>query len=323
MIIDRSGQALGLALALVLAGTPLALSSVGYSVSSDSANSQATVTYTVEAPSGKSVKDLHFEPGAPKSQNLKAPLSDPAPAVPTGWTAGSGTSDHQFVTTQGSGISGGTSGTFSFTFHTGGNFAKWAKTLKGVKVTLTDDGSDEIKPGVNVVQEGGPVTPGGGGGTGPQVDWPLSFVEWKEPGGSVVAAIGDVVAFRVETSHFGGQAFKLYVSTALSQTEAGPDNPLGVGIDTNEAIPVAWGLEITPAPGRSTLFTEVEDDLDTAIVTVAIPADVDLVGETFYLVAASDSDGDGLADLVSPPLRVTIQHQGSGSSGIEVLEYGF
>ncbi len=131
----------------------------GASFNAGSANNQATATYTVVAPSGKTVKDLHFEPGSPKSQNLKAPLSDPAPAMPTGWTAGSGTSDHQFVTTQGSGISGGSPGTFTFTFHTGGNYAKSTKTLKQVKVTLTDDGTEEIKPGVNVVEEGGRPDP--------------------------------------------------------------------------------------------------------------------------------------------------------------------
>lgn len=315
-----------LAVATILLAWRVAIAtSVGSNVTNDPANDQATISFTVTAGNGETIKDIHFEPPVPKNQNLKQPLSSPSPVMPTGWQNGSGTSDHVYAKTSGSGLVGGTSnnsGTFSFTFSTGGNFAKFEKSLKRIKFTSTNDGADTITKGTggNVVDEGGPVT-GGQGGTGPYVTWPLAFVDFKDPSGNVVATIDSVVAFRVETSFFGGQAFRVYSSTALSQTESGTDNPLGVDIDTSQPIPTGWGLEITPTPGRSTLFTEVEDDLDAGVVTVAIPDDLDLVGNVFYLAAASDSDGDGRPDLVSRPLRVTIQNQGSATSGIEVLEY--
>ncbi len=289
----------------------------------DNGDGTATVTYVVTVGAGKKVKDMHWEVENPKKKNLKQNYT--SSSVPNGWSKTSTSNgDQQVFTTQAdaNAITSATSeagGTFSFTFNTGSGsdaFTKFQKSLERVRVTATSNGS-------GVIDSGNVVFVGGTDEGGPNVDWPVAYVGFQPPGGTTVASIGSTLAFRIETSFYGGQAFKVYTSTALSQTENGPDNRLGIDIDTTHPIPAEWNIDITPMPLRPALFTESEDDLDTAVLTVSLPDDPGLVGQTFYLVAASDSDGDGMPDLATSPLRIVIQNEGSPVTGVDLLDYAF
>lgn len=304
----------------VVSSVGLSLLANGGSVSSsmiDNRDGTATITMTVGADGGAAIDGIRIRPGAGSS--LRVPTS--AVSGPQGWT-GTATAREvrQVVGADGLEIASERSGTFALTYEIGRGanaMTKFSASLKQVEFTATNDerAFANSARGDNVVFTGGP-------NGGPVVSLPSTMVNFREPPTTLVGSIGSSVALEFETSFYGGQAFKVHAATALSVSASGESNPLGIGLDLRSPVPESWGLSFTPELDRAATYTERSDRLDDGVVTITIPNDASLVGETFYLVVSSSTGGTE-RDLYSQPMRITIRPSESTNSGVELLPYSF
>jgi hypothetical protein len=96
------------------------------------------------------------------------------------------------------------------------------------------------------------------------------------------------------------QAYQVFLSQTLMQEGATDSAGQSVGVDTTTPPPSTWGLILRGGRGA------FREEAGTAQYQIRIPNNTNLIGQTFYAVTATDSDGDGIFDRHSDPITVSI-----------------
>ncbi|MBI4880653.1 MAG: hypothetical protein HY812_13495 [Planctomycetes bacterium] len=155
---------------------------------------------------------------------------------------------------------------------------------------LTSNGEREFGPGDIILQ-------GNFGSDGQPFNLPLASLHGEPNPGSSTTAGGTVIVDLA--SGQTGCAYQVFLSRARIPDGVTDGNGQAIGIDTTEPPPADWDLQVRGARGALRWDGGAQ-------YQISIPLDRDLMGLTFYAVAAMDLDGDGAYDIYTEPQEVLI-----------------
>jgi len=270
-------------------------------VSESAGEGEYTYSFTI-TPNGNTIKDVHIEPEAKRNSlpNPKDSSNGSGVTMPEGWGFDSNGKGYHFYTGKPKTTSSGTTTPApvpeeGFTFQVVVK-AKKAPLTKSTLFKLTNDGKTRATTSGTVY---GPTNTGQTETGSPNIlKFPVSSISIRSNPGSNLVVGGFGLADLASDSF--GYSYQVYMSRSLAVDPA--DDTLGIGLNMNDQPPASWRL------GTRSFRGALAERLGTgrAQITLNIPDDPDLAGETLFLVATMDDDHDGIPDIFTEPIEWTI-----------------
>ncbi len=259
-------------------GLAAAVAAYAYTVTQSYDPVTKQYTYTVVVGTGETpVRDFHVVP--PKGSHMKGSQLTPV-SGPTGgtlsadnnWTPVGGSAHATWYTSAANAIGPGNTIVFG----------------------ITADKNADVGSCLFYVTTNGEASPPKTGGT--QTPGPVAAV--TPSGGSTTPAPNSAQAVTLASTE-GGTNWQVYLAASVSTDDPATD-PLGIGLNTNDPIPSAYGVAATPSTG---VFPESPPEgLVNSQCQLSVGAAP--IGYRFYLVLVGIKDGE--IDLFSAPREYVV-----------------